>query len=186
VGVIVVGNGVFFLFMYIGNSSDGAAYTSASKCASPTDAESGRGCRYTGQAHVVSTSSPVRLEVTVAFDALSGRTFTASFTVANEPDSTTLKIGGSVAAELWNGKVTRLASKTSDDDPETYTTTPYLIVALFSGVFALLTFARAIPLARRAWRGAIKKRAGAMPARGQTLLATASSSGGGTRHPGGR
>jgi hypothetical protein len=152
VGVIVVGNGVFFLVMYFGNSSDVAAYTSASSCASPTDAVSGRGCRYAGQAHVVSTSRPVRLEVTVAFDALPGRTFTASFTVPNEPDSASLTVGGSVAAELWNGKVTRIEGKTSADDPETFTTTPYLIVAAFSGVFALVIFALAIPLARRAWR----------------------------------
>ena len=151
-GVIAVGNGIFFLVMYLGNNSDVAAYTSASTCASPTDAMSGRGCRYTGQAHVVSTSRPLRLEITVAFDALPGRTFTPSFTVANEPPTTALKVGGSVAGELWNGKVTRLADKMSDNDPDTYTTTPYLIVALFSEVFALVIFALAIPLARRAWR----------------------------------
>ncbi len=148
----MVGNGIFFLVMYIGASSDVAAYTSASTCTSPTDAVNGRGCRYVGQARVLSTSRPVRLEVTVAFDGLPGRTFTASFTVPNEPDSTSLKVGGSVAAELWNGKVTHIEGKISADDPETYTTTPYLIIAAFSGVFALVIFALAIPLARRAWQ----------------------------------
>ena len=152
VGVIAVGNGIFFLVMYLGNNSDVAAYTSASACASPTDALSGRGCRYEGQSRVISTSRPVRLEVTVAFDGLPGRTFTASFTVLNEPDSTSLKVGRSVAAELWNGKVTRIEGKTSADDPETFTTTPYLIIAGFSGMFAVVIFALAIPLASQVWR----------------------------------
>jgi len=152
VGVIMVGNGIFFLVMYFGNNSDVAAYTSASTCASPTEAASGHGCRYDGQSRVIRTSRPVRLEVTVAFDGLPGRTFTASFTVPNEPDSTSLKVGGSVAAELWNGKVPRIEGKMSADDPVTFTTTPYLIVAAFSGMFAVVIFALAIPLARRAWR----------------------------------
>jgi len=152
VGVIAVSNGIFFLFMYVANSADVAGYTSASMCSSAIDAVSGRGCRYEGQARVLSTSRPVRLEVTVAFGSLPGRAFTASFTVPNEPDSTALKVGGLVTGELWNGKVTRLASKVSADDPETYTTTPYLIIALFSGVFALVIFVLATSLARAAWR----------------------------------
>jgi hypothetical protein len=152
IGVIVVGNGIFFLLLYIGDSNDAAAYASASSCASPTEAVNGRSCRYEGQARVLSTRRPLRLEVTIVFDSLAGRTFTASFLTPNEPDSTALTVGASVAAELWSGKVTRLAGKIPVDDPETYTTTPYLIVALFSGIFALVIFVLAIPLARAAWR----------------------------------
>ena len=152
VGVFALGNSAFFLYQYLRNTRDVAAYQSATTCESANDALNGSTCRYEGQARVLSTSRPVRLEVHVAFDSLPGRTFTASFIVRNEPDSTTLKVGGTVAAELWNGQVTRLAGKTSDTDPELDTTTPFLVTALVSAAGALLVFFLAIPLARTAWR----------------------------------
>jgi hypothetical protein len=150
--VITVGNGLFFLYLFISESSDIAAYASAPSCALPIDAMNGRGCRYDGQARVLGISRPERLQVSVAFDALPGGTFTTRFTVPNEPDITTLKVGGSASAELWNGKLTRFAGKISEDDPEQLTPTPYLITAGFSGVFAVVIFLLAIPLARAAWR----------------------------------
>lgn len=144
--------GFFFLFMYLGNSSDLAAYSSASTCASINDAVTGRACRDEGQARVLGTSRPVRLQVQVAFDSLPGRNFTASFVVSNEPDSAALKAGGTVAAELWNGKVTRLAGKTSDADPVLDTTTPFLITAAILGVWGVLVIFLGGWLARAAWR----------------------------------
>jgi hypothetical protein len=111
VGVIAVGNAAFFLYQDLRNTRDMAAYQSAKTCASANDAMHGSTCHYEGQARVLNTSRPVRLEVHVAFESLPGRTFTASFIVHNEPNSTTLKLGGTVAAELWNGQVTRLAGK---------------------------------------------------------------------------
>ena len=152
VGVISLGNAAFFLYQYLLNTRDMAAYQSATACASANDAVNGSTCRYEGQARVLSTSRPARLEVNVAFESLPGRTFTASFIVRNEPDSTALKFGGTVAAELWNGQVTRLVGKTSDADPELDTTTPFLITALISAASALPVFFLALPLARAAWR----------------------------------
>ena len=152
IGLAVVTLGFFFLDLYLNNSRDIAAYDSASTCASINDAVDGRSCRYEGQARVLGTSRPVRLQVQVAFDSLPGRTFTASFVVANEPDTTALKVGGTVAAELWNGKVTRLAGKTSDDDPGLDTTTPFLITAWISVVLGLIVIVLGALLARVAWR----------------------------------
>lgn len=152
VGLIALGNSAFFLYQYLRNTRDLAAYQSAITCASANDAVNGSTCRYEGQARVLSTSRPVRLEVHVAFESLPGRTFTASFIVRNEPDSTALKVGGTVVAELWNGQVTHLAGKTPDADPELDTTTPFLITALISAAWALLVFFLVIPLARDAWR----------------------------------
>ncbi len=152
IGVAVVIVGFFFLYLYLGNSSDIAAYTSASTCASVNDAVNGRSCRYEGQARVLGISRPVRLQVQVAFDSLPGRTFTASFVVANEPDSTALKVGGTAASELWNGKVTRLDGKTTDDDPELDTTTPFLITAAISVVLGLIVIVLGGWMARAAWR----------------------------------
>ncbi len=151
-GVFGVALALFLLVTYIRNSSDLAAYTSASTCACINEAVNAQSCRYEGQARVLSTSRPVRLQAQVAFDSLPGRTFTASFVVANEPDSTVLKVGGTVAAELWNGKVTRLAGKTSDDDPELDTTTPYLVGAAILGVWAAVVLVLGGLLARAAWR----------------------------------
>ncbi|HEV2475259.1 MAG TPA: hypothetical protein VGX22_01875 [Candidatus Dormibacteraeota bacterium] len=152
VGAITIVNAAFFLYQYLRNTRDIAAYQSATACASANDAVNGSTCRYEGQARVLSTSRPVRLEVHVAFESLPGRTFSASFIVRNEPDSTALKFGGAIAAELWNGQITRLAGKPSDADPELDTTTPFLITALISAALALLVFFLAIPLARAAWR----------------------------------
>jgi len=152
VGVAVVILGFFFLFMFLGNSSDLAAYSSASPCLSVNDAFNGRSCRYVGQARVLSTSRPVRLQVQVALDNLPGRTFTASFVVANEPSSSALKTGGTVAAELWDGKVTHLAGEPSDADPELDTTTPFLITAAILWVWGTLVIFLGGWLARAAWR----------------------------------
>lgn len=152
VGVICLGNAAFFLYQDLRNTGDMAAYQSATACASANDAVIRSNCRYEGQARVLSTSRPVRLEVNVAFESLPGRTYTASFVVRNEPDSAALKPGGTVAAELWNGQVTRLAGKTSDADPELDTTTPYLITALISAALAMLVFFLAAPLVRAAWQ----------------------------------
>lgn len=152
VGAISIGAGVFFFYLYLRDSSDLAAYRSATSCASVGDAVSGRGCRYNGQAQVISTSRHDRLEAVIAFDPLPRRTFTTSFPTKDEPGLIALKAGATAAAELWDGKVTHLASKMTVDDPERSQSTTYSIMSVIFGGSALVIFFLAIPLARAAWR----------------------------------
>jgi hypothetical protein len=127
-----------------------SAYQSASNCSSPSDALNGDACRYQGQAQVISTSRQTRLEAVISFAALPGRTFSTSFPTNDEPDSSALKAGASVAGELWNGKVTRLAGKATVDDPEGYPTSALLEIAALLAVLSLPLLAIGIWLARSA------------------------------------
>jgi hypothetical protein len=152
VGVIALGACGLFLYLYHQDSSALAAYNSATNCASADGALSGTGCRYQGQANVLSTSRHDRLEAVIGFDSLAGRSFETSFPNNDEPDSAALKAGGTAPAELWDGKVTHLAGKMTFDDPERSQASAYLIMAVIFGVSALVIFVLAIPLARTAWR----------------------------------
>jgi len=152
IGVIAVVSTVVFLVVYFRDSSDVSAFQSASTCNAAGDALNGTGCRYQGQARVLSTSRHDRLEAQVAFESLPGRTFATSFPTHDEPDTTALKAGATVSADLWNSKVTQLAGKPTVDDPSRSITTPFLILSVIFGVFAVVIFVLAIPLARAAWR----------------------------------
>ncbi len=151
IGVIAVVSTVVFLVVYFRDSSDVTAFQSASPCAAAGDALYGTGCRYEGQARVLSTIRHDRLEAQVAFDSLPGQTFATSFPNHAEPDTTALKSGATAAAELWNSKVTKLAGKPTVDDPSRSITTPFLILSVIFGVFAVVIFVLAIPLATAAW-----------------------------------
>jgi len=125
-----------------------SAYQSASSCSSPSDALNSDRCRFQGQAQVISTARQTRLEAVVSFESLHGRTFSTSFPTNDEPDSSALKAGASVAGELWNGKVTRLAGKATVDEPERYPTTALLEIAALLAVLSLPLLAIGIWLAR--------------------------------------
>jgi hypothetical protein len=129
-----------------------SAYRSASNCSSPSDALNSDACRFQGQVLVVSTSRQTRLEAVVSFDSLPGRTFSTSFPTNDEPDSSALKAGATVAGELWGGKVTRLAGKATVDDPEGYPTSALLEIAAFLAILSLPLLALGVWLARAAPR----------------------------------
>lgn len=152
IGVITLVAAAVAFVLYLQHSAEISAYQSASKCASPSDALNGRGCRYEGQTEVLSTSRHDRLEAVVRFDALPTRTFSTSFPTHNEPDSTALRAGAIADGELWAGKVTRLASKPTVDNPEPYPAQSFLIFAVFFGVSGLVILFMSSQLARRAWR----------------------------------
>jgi hypothetical protein len=152
IGVITLIAAAVAFVMYLQHNSTMDAYQSASKCASPGDALNGQGCRYDGQAQVLSTSRHDRLEAVVRFDALPTRTFSTSFPTHDEPSSTALRAGATSDGELWAGKVTRLAGKPTVDSPEPYPAQSYLIFALFFGVSGLGILFFASRLARTAWR----------------------------------
>jgi hypothetical protein len=125
-----------------------SAYRSASNCTSPSNALNSDSCRFQGQAQVLSTSRQTRLEAVVSFESLPGRTFSTSFPTNDEPDSSALKAGASVAGELWNGKVTRLAGKATVDDPVGYATSALVEIAALLAVLSLPLLAIGIWLAR--------------------------------------
>jgi len=125
-----------------------SAYQSASNCSSPSDALNGEACRFQGQAQVIHTSRQTRLEAVVSFESLPRRTFSTSFPTNDEPDGSALKAGSTVAGELWNGKVTRLAGKPTVDDPEGYPTSGLLEIAAFLAVLSLPLLAIGIWLTR--------------------------------------
>jgi hypothetical protein len=152
IGVIAVVSTVAFFIFYFRDKSDISAYQSASSCASAGDALNGQGCRYEGQARVLGTSRHDRLEARVAFESIRGRNFATSFPNGDEPDTTALKVGGTATAELWDSKVTQLAGKATVDDPVGSETTPFLILSVIFGAFAVVIFVLAIPLATAAWR----------------------------------
>jgi hypothetical protein len=139
---------VVLIFFDVRDSGLITAYQAASGCSSPSDALNTDKCRFRGQALVISTSRQTRLEAVVSFESLAGRTFSTSFPTSDEPDSSALKAGASVAGELWNGKVTRLAEKATVDDPEGYPTSALLEIAAFFAVLSVPLLAIGIWLAR--------------------------------------
>jgi hypothetical protein len=142
IAVLVIGiiAALLFVFFYFRDSALISAYKSATSCATPGDAMSGEGCRYEGQAQVLSVRSADRLEAVVAFDSLPGRTFSVGWPKGDEPDITALQVGGTADAELWTGKVTRLAGRNTIDEPEGYPTTRFLQTAALIGGMLLIGF----------------------------------------------
>jgi hypothetical protein len=63
-----------------------------------------------------------------------------------------LQAGGSAQAELWSGKVTHLAGKVTNDDPEGYPTSGLLEIAAFLALLSLPLLIIGISLARSAWQ----------------------------------
>jgi hypothetical protein len=152
IGVVALIAAAVAFLMYLQHNSEMNAYESASTCASPSDALNGQGCRFDGQAHVLSTSRHDRLEAVVTFDALPTRTFSTSFPTHDEPSSTALRAGATSDGELWAGKVTRLAGKPTVDSPEPYPAQTFLIFAVFFSVSGLVIIFMSSRLARAAWR----------------------------------
>jgi hypothetical protein len=139
---------VVLVFFDVRDSGLTSAYRSAPNCSSPSNALNTDSCRFQGPAYVISTSRQTRLEAVVSFDSLPGRNFSTSFPTNDEPDASTLKAGASLAGELWNGKVTRLAGKATVDDPEGYPTSALLEIAAFLALLSVPLLAIGVWLAR--------------------------------------
>jgi hypothetical protein len=138
--------------LYVHYSGEIGAYQSAPSCALSTEALQGQACVYRGPAKVLSTDRHDGLEVVVEFDSLPARTFNSSFPSNNEPSSTALSVGITAEGEIWAGKLTRLAGKSTVDNPESHPAQPYLE---YAGIFvagALVILILAGGLARQAWR----------------------------------
>lgn len=149
IGVVV---GVVNIVYYAQFNAETSTYQAAATCSSASQAAASDKCKYEGDAKVLSTSRDTRLEVTVSFDALSGRSFSTSFPTANEPAAGTLQAGSTAPAELWNGLVTQLAGKPTVDDPENLPAGQLLPLGLFFGILGAVIFVLGVLLARRAWR----------------------------------
>jgi hypothetical protein len=149
--------------LYFQQSASVGAYTSASSCASPSDALSSEACRYHGPATVESANSHDPFHASVAFEALPSRTFIAGWPPGGGPAITALTLGGTVDAELWNGKVTRAAGKPTIADPELLGATFYLQGAAIS-VGAALLILLIWGLALNAWQRRLGEQPGGAPA----------------------
>jgi hypothetical protein len=151
-GVLALLTGLVLVFFDIRDTGFISAYRAASTCSSPVDALSSDTCRYQGEAQVVSTTTDAGHKAVVSFPALPGRTFSTFFPTGGEPDNSALKAGGTAQAELWSGKVTRLAGKVTNDDPEGYPTSGLLELAAFFAVLGLPLLVIGISFARSAFR----------------------------------
>lgn len=132
-----------FYFHYNGEIQ---AYTSASVCGSPDAALQAHGCRFAGPVTVLSATTTDRLHVTVRFQSMSSQSFATSFLKGQEP-ATTLSAGTATEAELWSGKVTRVAGAPTADNPGSTQAQPFLTVAAFLAVAGLVVLGLTIGLA---------------------------------------
>lgn len=120
VAIAVLGliSALVLLYLDRHDAAEISAYNSAHVCAAPADAIGSETCRYEGQATVVSTRRDIRLYAVVAFDSMPGRTIGTSWPTDTEPDLALLSPGSTISAEVWNGKITKLAGTRTVDSPE--------------------------------------------------------------------
>lgn len=145
-GLALVASATCFILYFHFKAAIGA-YEATAACASPADATS-TDCRYAGAATVLSSSRTDQLRATVRFDALPDRTFTARFPSDGEPGPGALIAGAATDAELWSGKVSRLAGKPTSDNPESTSPASFLPVGWFLLTGALAIFGLSVGLAR--------------------------------------
>ncbi|HEV2218111.1 MAG TPA: hypothetical protein VGV88_11125 [Candidatus Dormibacteraeota bacterium] len=129
-----------------------SAYAAASACASPAAALNSEACKYHGQARLLSKARNERLEITVGFDSLSGRTFSASFPAGEEPSAVDLVVDAPVDVTLWDGQITEVAGKYTFFSPDDLAPASSLGGGLFFGLFGLVGLGLSSVLVRRAWR----------------------------------
>lgn len=127
-----------------------SAYHSASICAEAADAMGSRACRYQGQARIVRTWRDTRLFADVVFDSMPGRAFTTSWPTTNEPDLALLNPGATVDAEIYGGKVTRLAGQRTVDNPENVPNDLWHL-SVFFAILGIPLLGFSVQMVRAAW-----------------------------------
>ncbi len=151
VGLIAVGAGVVGVYLQLQYGAEQTVFHSAAECSTPQTAATSQNCSYTGPATITGSHRDVRLFVDLTFAGLPGRTFTTSFSTKREPPSNAVGIGVSQTAQLWDGKVTKVAGVGTVDDPDYLPTNSIpgalVFVAAGLGISIWSTF-----LVRRAWR----------------------------------
>jgi hypothetical protein len=151
VGLIAVGAGVVGIYLQLQNGGEQMAFHSAAVCSTPQTAATSQSCSYTGPATVTGNHRDVRIFIDLTFDALPGRTFATSFSTKREPPSNSVSAGVSQTAQLWNGKVTKVAGVGTADDPD-YLQANAIPAALVFVVVGLGISIWATFMVRRAWR----------------------------------
>ena len=144
--------GLVLLFNSFPDRGTQTDYAAAPVCASPTPVLNSRACKFDGRAKLLSTARDNLLEVSVAFDALPGRTFTTSFPLHHEPASGDLIVGSRLPATLWGGQVTEIAGMFTVDSPQYLAPGTEVALGLFFGVAGLIGLALSTPLTLKAWR----------------------------------
>jgi hypothetical protein len=128
------------------------AYAAASGCASPATALNSQGCKYEGPGRLLSTARNNRLEASVAFDSLRGRTFGTSFPKGVEPAAGELIVGSLVPVTLWDGQITEIAGTDTVDSPHQLAPATALALGLFFGLSSLVGLLFTARLMQNAWR----------------------------------
>ncbi|HKW59929.1 MAG TPA: hypothetical protein VJR46_09285 [Candidatus Dormibacteraeota bacterium] len=151
IGVLALVTSAAAFILYFHFKADIGAYQSTPTCAAPADALT-MDCRYAGPAQVLGTSRTDQLRVTVRFPAMPGNTFTGRFPKNGEPSSSAIATGTTEEAELWSGKVSRLAGTPTSDNPESTPAESILPLGWFFLAGALVIFGLSAALARVKWR----------------------------------
>jgi hypothetical protein len=173
ISVAVIGLVIGLVALYFDrhDTAEISAYASSSACAAPADAIGSETCRYAGQATLVSTRQDTRLFAVVTFASTPGRTFSTSWPLNTEPDHSTLSPGAAIAAELWNGKITKLGGVRTVDNPQNVPSGLWELTAFFT-VLGVPLLVIGWQLARKAWR----EEAATSPAPSAPLFARLSTS----------
>ena len=127
-----------------------SAYGAAAAC-SATAALSSDGCRFDGQAKVLSTHVEDQLHARITLDSLPGQMFDVTLRGSAQPPGGPLTVGGSTTATLWNGRITELDGEASLDNPDNASPGSDLILGPFFGLFGLVGLALSVKLTRDAW-----------------------------------
>lgn len=133
-------------------STEHDAHDAAAACSAPNQALSGTGCRWVGQAQVVrkyaDNSSP---RVDLAFDGLSGETFTATFGTGQSDDLAGVQEGQGTTAELWQGMVIEVGGVPSSNDVLLRQPGNLWELSIFFGVLGLIVLGAGLYYGRKAW-----------------------------------
>ena len=157
IAIAVVGLTVGLATLYVDrhDAAELSAYNAAATCAAPAGALLSEGCRYKGEASVVRTNRDTILHAAVSFASLPGRTFTTAWPLHTEPDPASLSPGTTVDAELWSGKVTKLADTMTVDSPKNVASGLWEL-SVFFGVLGVPLLVWGVLLARSAWSGKVR------------------------------
>ena len=143
---------IVFLGLNWRTSGEQGAHDAAVACSAPSQALSGVGCRWVGQAQVVrkyaENSFP---RVDLAFDGLSGDTFTATFGTGQSDDLRNVQEGQGTTAELWQGMVIEVDGVPSSNDFLLRQPTDIWQVSIFFGVLGLVVFVSGLYYGRKSW-----------------------------------
>lgn len=135
--VVVMGLGFTGVFASVGDlmRSETSSYDAAPVCASAADLSS---CRFDGKGRIAGTSTHSgNLTVDVTFDQLN-RNVTAELDPAYASQWRTWEVDSVVDAELWHGRVVKVAGLKTRENPDTYPAISYTMATIVFGAITVV------------------------------------------------